>query len=199
MDTKKNKIMKTTYLIFQALIIALMINSCTTRPCEGIFAQNNYCSYYPHKDTFNVGDTVWVQLSFPKFFSSDCGSFELKKDSIQTVVYGFNSGKVYSDSIVHYPYEFVNVVGKYLGNAEYYFLKDENNQKYVNEFYYILKQRDTGNLFIGDIGTECLLFKIKENVSSKKIYFGGIYLREGTFLTTFKETDSGYFKIYVKP
>ena len=190
--------MKTIYILLQTLIIALIFNSCTKPTCFGSMDKNDYCSYYPHKDTFNVGDTVWVQLSFPKFFSSDCGSFELKKDSVQ-VELSFLIGKTINDSVSFYPFDFVNIKGKYIGNAEYYFILAENNQKYLNEFYFILKQSDTGYLRIGNPHHIDITLHIHENISSRKFYFGGIYEKEGSFSTTFSETDSGYFKIYVKP
>jgi hypothetical protein len=52
------------------IILIITIQSCGWLAWEDLrgrgFEVSNCYNYYPKKDTFSLGDTLWLQFSFPK-------------------------------------------------------------------------------------------------------------------------------------
>ena len=176
----------------------ISINSCTKPTCSSMTNECDTCaSYYPHKDTFNVGDTLWFKIKTQKLYLTECGYYELKQDSIKTTIaigYSTNfdsigySGHSISDK------NLVFKKGSHISINSYYFVLDKSKKYFVLDVGVILK--DTGIVYLGDHLD--LYIRILDNVNPN-------YPRktrwklEGSVSTKFSETDTGFFSIYVKP
>ena len=201
MDTKKYKIMKTIkYLSIALLIIFLTaLNSCTKSACIGF--NNDYCdtcvSYYPHKDTFSIGDTLWFKIKVPTIQHTECGDYEFDKDKIHIATLfgigkrldslGYNSielkQRFFKNGSVYENTELVN---------DYYAVLDKSKKFYLLEFGIILD--DTGRIYVGgNFSHKYVDIDIYENFKIKKFYFNG-----GGVFAPFMETDSSYFSVLVK-
>ncbi len=190
-------------LYFSVLFIVIISITGCPIPFEdvrtGCFFSTNDYSYYPQKDTFKIGDTLWLKWSFPK---------KLKNDEDFDVTFEDDSLECFIDiqlsklndlpdttfttvAFVDSEYDLFFRKGSSIPHKPtFYFVCDNESQKYVNEFGFLL--RDTGKMVIRGVGyKEHLLIGIEKRINEK---YNSIF---PSFYSTFESTGEGWFQFEV--
>lgn len=183
------------------ILIFVISNYSCLKLCEGGYDEEKKYFYYPQKDTFSVGDTIWINLSFPKVFPYDCGIYTFTSDSILCDIEYFfiNSKEVFE--VQNWCEKFTDIKftkGSRLNKCNLYFVYQKTSNRYENEFFYILN--DTGKVFFGDM--RCILI-LSEKISYKS--FCGTRHKQPVYCSSFPNFDSlttntySGFTLIVKP
>jgi hypothetical protein len=185
--------------VFILIVVAGLSNSaCEDLRSRDFYGSGNF-SYYPVKDTFTIGDTLWMSFKIPKELSNESFDLYMEIDTLPTILSLYISEVLNESDTVGsgtniYPDEMIMKYGRL--DEKHIFIKDENC--YLFEFGYILKK--AGLFFISAINfkydnTFIDLYDIPglgphcdDNCSRT----GG-----GRFYSTFTETGKGWFQIVV--
>jgi len=206
MDIKNaGKKMKKIFKISVLFIGLLLTTGC---PLEDLSTLYFYSSkdfdYYPHKDKFNIGDTLYIRFSFPRTINygyyGKNEEIELNKDSYN-VSFWFLLGKInnFNDTVAieiydYKPNELIEKIGNI--NDMACFIFDNESNKYVNEFGIILKEE--GKFFFSNfyVKTNEFYFMIDSVLvdTDIKTYDNQI---SAPFYSTFQSTDKGWFEFEV--
>lgn len=202
MDTKiKEKIkMKNTIFLLSIFVVIILTTGCPIVPMEdlrsGTFYSENDFNYYPQKDTFKIGDTLWLSFSIPKNIVNSDFDVTFEEDSLECLIEA-RINKIINDTLyssiasIGDDYNLFFKKGSSIpNNITFYFLWDNESQKYVTEFGFILL--DTGKLMINGVGyKEHLLISIEKRINEK---YNTI---SPAFYSTFQSTSEGWFQFEV--
>jgi len=195
-------------LIISALFVSLILTTGCPIPFEDLaevmLVSENDFSFSPQKEKYNVGDTLYVRLSFPRsvnyVYQDDKGKIILKNDyynaSLGYSLYKINtfSDTASVDAVDHKPDTLIPKIG-YWGDYVT-FIYDAQSEKYVNEFGFVLKE--DGKFFFSNYYTKGSEF----NIFINNILDGtDIETRESQssalFYSTFENTGKGWFQFEV--
>ncbi len=190
--------MKRTLLIL--ITLGILNSGCEDLRSRDFYSTMNF-SYYPAKDTFNVGDTVLMVIEIPQKISNSDFDLSLEFDSLCGGTY-FNSIKISNsnDTVgITKPINSNEMIIKKGSISDYfYFIKDDDKNTYVFEFGYKLKEQGTyfmTSSYFKDSYTFIYIYEIPglgnhcdDNCSR---------VGSGRFFSTFSETGKGWFQFVV--
>jgi hypothetical protein len=200
--------MKNRVLLISIIIGLFLISSCRFFVLEDLAEVNliskNDFDYYPQKDIYKVGDTLWLEFSFSKninyIYGEKEGTVILKKNNYNVSI-SFLLGKInnFNDSI---SYESINFKSDELipkiGTLDDYanFIFDDESDKYINVFGIVLKE--SGKFFFSNFYNKSSEFRFKiynvlEDTDIEKI---DEHL-SAQFFSTFQTTNKGWFEFEV--
>jgi len=194
--------------IFLTLIILglTLLAGCFLVPWEDLrsreFISSQDFDFYPKKDIYSIGDTLWISLSFPYNLTNESFNVSLNLDSFKTLlniycvnINSFEDTTSNSSVVLNLDYLIINKIGSSIDQKPiFFFVWDDERQKYVNEFGFILNEK--GKFFIAQNNYKYNDFGFTiENVPE----LGYQSKKEGPiqFYSTFQSTGKGWFQFEV--
>jgi len=203
MDTniKKEGSMKRIILTFLVFVALFLTTGCPI-PFEdlrdGFFYVEKHFDFSPKKDTFKIGDTLWLRYTIPKRITNEDFDVTFEGDSLECFI-DIQLSKLNdipdttftTVAFVDSEYDLFFRKGSSIPNKPiFYFKWDEECQKYVNEFGFLLQ--DTGKMVIRGNGYENYFgLDIEKRINEK---YNSIFPR---FYSTFESTGKGWFQFEV--
>jgi hypothetical protein len=189
--------MKNLILLLTIFVVIVLTTGCEDLR-DGTFYYENDFNYYPQKDTFTRGDTLWLIFSIPKNIKNYDFDVTFDEDSLVCeIIPSLNKITNVTDtsyidiaSIAH-NYDLYFKKGSSIPhNPTFYFVWDNESQKYVTEFGFILQ--DTGKLMINGNGyKEYFMITIEKRINER------LNTILPSFHSTFKTTGKGWFEFEV--
>ena len=170
--------------ILLSVITALVIVACTTRKdknCPDYLLYRLPATLYPANDTFNIGDTIWLEMNFNQDMLDDMGNVENS-----FVDYDFNMSfqcaRIDTDPPIPKTVDFFKLysfIGKdsalILGNSgisEYKIFPAIMTKGYQLKFAAIPKQKGLFMFGIGPVERYGMPFLVKDNCTNVTVQIG---------------------------
>jgi hypothetical protein len=198
--------MKKIFFIMSFFVIIILITSCNFYFLEDLrsrdFFSTNDFNYYPHKNKYNVGDTLWLQFCVPQKLKNEFFDVKFEDDTLKcdlNILINMitsSSDSTTLNSIYIDQYElFFKKGNRYQNGGRFYFVWDNESQKYINEFGFVLQ--DTGKFFIASSNSkgDCFYFFINEVSGLGKN--NPHKSARASFTSTFQTTNKGWFEFEV--
>jgi len=195
------------YLLILVLIANLLIFCGCPIAWEDfrnrVFETQNDFNYYPQKDTFNIGDTIWLQFSFPKNIKNNEFDIIFENDTVNCgLSILLNKIDFFSDTTslqiisINVEEDLFFKLGNYIKNSSnFYFIWNDESQKYVIEFGFVLK--NTGKYFIAENNSKYENLRIFIQNVPGLAYNNDNKEGKATFYSTFQTTGEGWFQFVV--
>lgn len=174
----KDKTMKKIILILFLTVIFYTLISCDPdwKMNPKVFKIHNLYTIFPVKDTFNLGDTIFLDINIPKKLDGYC----YVNNGIKGIFYYLN--------VSYNNYRTVELEYPDINNEKALFLEEENN--YLLNTYFIINDNFLLNNYHYVYMSPSI--RISGNSLNCKRYSVEIY-------STFTHNNSNKVKFYVKP
>lgn len=190
--------MKRTFIL---IVVAGLLNSaCEDLRSRDFFGSGNF-TYSPVKDTFTIGDTLWMSFTIPKNISNDFFDICLDGDSLSgglfiEMVEILNSTDTVGQTMPIFYDKWIIKTGSV--SDKYFFIYDEIEKHYMFEMG--IKLENPGMFFITSHYMKDKYFFLEiDDIPGLGPHCGDHCSRSGggRFCSTFSETGNGWFQFVV--